>query len=59
VQRIKAGANLFVEELLGLITLLEEPTAAFPISTETQVGHVSDDLTVPREWSDVCNARTR
>jgi hypothetical protein len=59
VQRVEVRANVFVEELLGLFSLLEELTTAFPISTETQVGHVTNDQTVPLEWSDMCDGRTR
>jgi hypothetical protein len=43
---------VFVDELLSLVLLLEELTTAFSISTETQIGHVTDDLTVSFEWSD-------
>jgi len=52
VQRVKRCPDVFVDELLGSVALLEELTTAFSIPTETQVGHVSDDLTVPFEWSD-------
>ena len=41
---------------LGILTLLEEPSPTFPVHTETKIGHVTDDLSLTFEWSDVSDS---
>ena len=47
---IGVEADVFVDELFSLFSILEEPSSTFPICTETQVGHITDDLTLTGEW---------
>ncbi|MFY9925521.1 MAG: hypothetical protein WCA95_04480 [Opitutaceae bacterium] len=55
ILEIEGLSNVIVEEPFCFIPLLEELTTTFPVSTETQVGHVSDDLPVSFELRDVGN----
>ena len=55
IQRVEGRSNVIVMETFCFTPLLEELTTTFPVSTETKVGHVSDDLTVSFELCDVGN----
>jgi hypothetical protein len=48
--------NVFVDELLSFIPFLEEPSPTFPINSETKVGHVTNDLSLAFEWSEVSDS---
>jgi hypothetical protein len=55
-ERIGIEPDVFVDELFGFLPDLEETSPTFAVTSETKIGHVTDDQSLSFEWSEVSDS---